>query len=111
MNEDKPGASVARRPIPPGIHPPESGERSYTVAEFAREMGIAEITAYKWLKQGMPSMQPGGRKGRHFIYLSQVRQWANEFRCIGAAPGRTVTANLDTGQKGTEPPTSDEVTA
>src|SRR5262245_54176733 len=85
-----------RRPIPAGIKPPKANERGYTVAEFAKHHRVAEITVRRWLADGMPSVQPGGFKGRHIIYLSQVRQWAHEFRCIGAAPGRTVVADTNT---------------
>lgn len=106
MNEEpETNRAGRRRPVPPGIKPPRKGERGYTIAEVAAEHRVNEMTVRRWLKAGMPSVQPGGPKGRHVIYLSQVRQWANEFRCIGAPPGRTVTADLD--QTAPTPPDED----
>ena len=92
-----------RRPTPPGIKPPEPGEQGMTVAEWAHKYRLSEMTVRRYIHQGMPTLQPGGWRGKHIIYESQVRQWINEFRCIGAAPGGRVSADLDRDTHQPEP--------
>ena len=84
-----------RRPIPVDIPRHPDDEPGLTVYEFAARSRVQPLAVYRWIRAGMPTHQPGGRKGRHVIYLSEVEAWAREFRCIGAAQGHDASSNID----------------
>ena len=89
------GWRAQRPPRPEGIKPHPPDETGYTVAEFAARHRVVEYTVRRWIREGMPTVQPGGFKGRHVIYESEVEQWARMFRCIGAAQGHDASSNID----------------
>lgn len=45
---------------------------------FSRYMGSSAATVNRWLKEGMPHIQPNGYRGRCFIEVDKAVAWLRE---------------------------------